>query len=230
MDPQKLYFDERLAGYCVYCGGIPETRDHVPSRVLLDDPFPPNLPVVECCTACNASFSIDEEYLACFIECVLAESTIPSNLRRPKISRILSKSAGLAKRIADAEITSDNGEKLWNPEVGRVRAIILKLARGHIAYELSSPRTDEPLRISFSPLVLLDEDVVTDFLSPVNTPFFPEIGSRDFIEETKNMTWPRSDSWQVIQEARYQYLVSQSDGDFVRILLSDYLACEVKWG
>jgi len=229
MDPRQLYIDERLTGYCVYCGGIPETRDHVPSRVLLDDPLPSNLPVVECCAACNASFSMDEAYLACFIECILAGSTIPSNLKRPKISRILSESAGLAKRIADAEITSDSGEKLWNPEIERVRAIILKLARGHIAYELSLPRTDEPLSISFAPLVLLDEEVVADFLSPVDTPFWPEIGSRAFIKETKNMTWPRSDNWQVIQKARYQYLVSQSDGNFVRILLSDYLACEVRW-
>lgn len=229
MDPRQLYIDERLTGYCVYCGGIPETRDHVPSRVLLDDPFPSNLPVVECCAACNASFSMDEAYLACFIECILAGSTLPSNLKRPKISRILSESAGLSKRIADAEINSDSGEKLWNPEIERVRAIILKLARGHIAYELSLPRIDEPLSISFAPLILLDEEVVTDFLSPVDTPFWSEIGSRAFIKETKNMTWHRSDNWQVIQKARYQYLVSQSDGDFVRILLSDYFACEVRW-
>lgn len=229
MDPRQLFSDERLTGFCVYCGGTPETRDHVPSRVLLDDPFPSNLPVVECCAACNASFSMDESYLACFIECVLAGSTIPGNLKRQKIARILSKNAGLAKRIADSEMVSNKDKKLWSPEIERVRAVILKLARGHIAYELSLPRTDEPLSISFAPLVSLDEEVVADFLSPVDTPFWPEIGSRAYIKEVKKMTWPRSDNWQVIQPGRYQYLVSQADGDFVRILLSDYLACEVKW-
>jgi hypothetical protein len=229
MDPRQLYSDKRLTGFCVYCGGIPETRDHVPSRVLLDEPFPQNLPVVECCADCNAGFSMDEAYLACFIECVLSGSTIPSNLKREKISRILSESTWLAKRIADSERTSDSGEQLWSPEIERVRAVLLKLARGHIAYELSLPRTEEPLSINFAPLVLLNEEVVTDFLSHINTPLWPEIGSRAFIKEIKKMTWPCSDNWQVVQQGRYQYLVSQADGDFVRILLSDYLACEVQW-
>lgn len=37
MDPRKLFVDERLLEMCAYCGGQPDTRDHVPSRVLLDD-------------------------------------------------------------------------------------------------------------------------------------------------------------------------------------------------
>ena len=57
MDPRKLFVDERMTGMCVYCGGQPDTRDHVPSRVLLDDPLPDNLPVVDACRACNESFS-----------------------------------------------------------------------------------------------------------------------------------------------------------------------------
>ncbi len=37
MDPRKLFIDERLTGMCVYCGTRPDTRDTVPSKVLLDD-------------------------------------------------------------------------------------------------------------------------------------------------------------------------------------------------
>lgn len=40
MDPRHLPVDSRLVGGCVFCGGEPGTRDHVPSKVLLDDPLP----------------------------------------------------------------------------------------------------------------------------------------------------------------------------------------------
>jgi hypothetical protein len=59
MDPKKLFIDERLKGICAYCGARPESRDHVPSRVLLDKPYPENLPVVEACFKCNGEFSAD---------------------------------------------------------------------------------------------------------------------------------------------------------------------------
>jgi hypothetical protein len=42
MDPRHLFIDERLTGRCVYCGGRPNTRDHCPSKVLLDEAFPAN--------------------------------------------------------------------------------------------------------------------------------------------------------------------------------------------
>ncbi len=64
MDPKKLFIDERLKGNCAYCGAVADSRDHIPSRVLLDEPYPENIPVAESCTKCNGGFSSDEEYLA----------------------------------------------------------------------------------------------------------------------------------------------------------------------
>jgi hypothetical protein len=212
----------------VYCGGAPETRDHVPSRVLLDDPYPKNLPVVDCCSQCNTSFSLNEEYVACFLECVLAGSVSPETIRRPKIARILSENTRLALRIANALQQAPTGEKLWEPEHERVNDVIKKLARGHIAYELSLPKLEEPITVNYEPLGLMRDDQKDQFLKAQHTPFLPEIGSRAFIRATTSGS-PRYDSWQIVQPSRYQYLVSQSNGDFVRILLSDYLACEVVW-
>jgi hypothetical protein len=43
MDPKHrpLFFDNRLGGdTCIYCGGETETREHVQSKVLLDEPYP----------------------------------------------------------------------------------------------------------------------------------------------------------------------------------------------
>jgi len=99
MDPRQLFADERLKGMCVHCGGRPHTRDHAPSKVLLDDPLPNNLPVVEACESCNTGFSQDEEYVACFVECVICGTTELSGVQRPKIKRILAERPALAARL-----------------------------------------------------------------------------------------------------------------------------------
>lgn len=65
-DPRQLFVDKCLQGICVYCGRVPDTGYHSPSKVALDAPYPENLPVVEACVGCNPSFSLDKQYLACF--------------------------------------------------------------------------------------------------------------------------------------------------------------------
>jgi len=41
--------DDRNKGFCVHCGGPSETIDHVPSKVLLDEPYPENLMAAPAC-------------------------------------------------------------------------------------------------------------------------------------------------------------------------------------
>ena len=84
MDPRHLPVDSRLIGQCVFCGGEPGTSEHVPSKILLDDPLPGDVPTVEACATCNASFSLDEEYLACFLECVLCGTADAAAVGREK--------------------------------------------------------------------------------------------------------------------------------------------------
>ena len=85
MQQLRCYGDDRNKGFCVHCGGPSETVDHVPSKVLLDEPYPENLMAASACRKCNNDFSIDEEYLACLLECVVAGSAAPKNLHRDKI-------------------------------------------------------------------------------------------------------------------------------------------------
>jgi len=130
MDPRHLFRDDRLSGICVYCGKHPDTRDHVPSKVLLDEPYPSNLSVVDACLQCNSSFSLDEQYLACLIECVIQGTSESSNLERSKVKRILNENVSLRKKLAASESTNEDGQTLWEPEKERIRNTILKLARG----------------------------------------------------------------------------------------------------
>jgi hypothetical protein len=89
MQQLRCYGDDKNKGFCVHCGGPNETVDHVPSKVLLDELYPANLMAASACRQCNNDFSIDAEYLACLLECVIAGSTTPEQLHRHKIARIL---------------------------------------------------------------------------------------------------------------------------------------------
>jgi hypothetical protein len=230
MDPRHLFADARLTGNCVYCGGVPNTQDHCPSKVLLDEPLPPQLAVVDACESCNQGFSKDELYVACLIESVVCGSAAPHDVSRPKIRRLLEENSALASALGAGQHKDSMGNLTWDIDVARVRNVLLKLARGHIAYELSLPQLDEPDRFDFAPFALLSGEQRSAFESPI--PEFtgwPEVGSRAFIRASKAFAGAGSYPWIVVQPGRYRYLVDQSDGNFVQIVLSEYLACRIGW-
>ena len=228
MDPKKLFIDDRLKGVCAYCGGIPGTRDHVPSKILLDEPYPENLPVAESCSSCNQGFSASEEYLACLIECVINGSTRPNESFRPKVAATLKARPAIANRIEAGKQVDASGNLIWQPERGRVEEVILKLARGHMAYELGIQRIDSPEVMDIFPLPSLTENQVENFFSLPSSHLYPEIGSRAFVSVCSGKQ-RAFESWLVIQDGRYQYAIGQSEGDWVKIVISNYLACHVAW-
>lgn len=235
MDPKQLFFDERLMVGCAYCGGEPLTRDHVPSKVLLDEPYPPDLPVICACERCNASFSMDEQYLACIVECALTGTAQPNGVGREKIRRILCDNPALAALVAESRNQDDRGNAYWEPNVDRVRNVVLKLARGHVAYELGSPQLGRQHRIWFTPFPAMSPTERRMFESMPGSNLWPEIGSRAFLRAFRNRSAAQQteqlqqDQWLIVQPGRYRYLASP-DGRFVRVVLSEYLACEVAWG
>lgn len=85
------------------------------------------------CEVCNNSFSLDEQYLACFITAVCCGTTDPLGVDRDKVRRLLSENPKLAERIARIRAEDRAGKLLWMLEEERVRKIVLKLARGHAA-------------------------------------------------------------------------------------------------
>ncbi len=94
MEYLQSYADSRLIAACIHCGAETKTRDHCPSRILLDEPYAANLPVVPACAKCNGGFSLDEEYFACLVECARTGSV--ESVLRPKIRWILNESPALA--------------------------------------------------------------------------------------------------------------------------------------
>ena len=232
MNPDHyLFVDERLLGSCVFCGGPPGTRDHVPSKVLLDDPLPTNLAVVESCARCNQSFSLDEEYLACFLESVLL-GACSSELMRPKIASAFRHNPKLLTQIRDSATTAEDGSILWKPSGERVRNVLLKLARGHAAFELSLPQIEEPSEVWFMPLMTLMQGERDQFelAGAGELCGWPEIGSRAFLRAAGAKPYEDSPGpWIIVQPERYRYAVEQFGGVRVQMVLSEYLACTVIW-
>jgi hypothetical protein len=229
MDPRLLFADERHAAFCIFCAAPPTTREHVASKVFLDDPLPDNLPVAHSCRSCNEGHSEDEAYVACLIECVLSGSTNPEHVHRKKVQGILRRSPALAARIARGR-SEVQDVHLWKPEEDRVRRVVLKLARGLVAYEHSEPRFDEPEEITITPLPTMSADQREYFERPLESTYFPEIGSRAFLKlETVDLSHFSESTWTVLQEGRYRYVLTQPGELVVRIVLSEYLACEIVW-
>lgn len=220
--------DNRLVGACAYCGGEGTTADHVPSRALLDEPYPDNLMVVSACRPCNSGHSLDEEYLACFIECVVSGSAEPGGVGRLKIRRSLAQNPRLAAQLAASRIGTE--PMIWKPEMERVRNVMVKLARGHTAYEFNEPQTDEPESVGFMPLPAMSNEQLEAFEDVSGSGFagWPEIGSRAFMSLVEGHPESAFGRWMTVQPGRYRYSVP--DQFAVRMVLSEYLACEVRWG
>lgn len=225
MEEMESFGDERQTAACAYCGGPWDTDDHVPSRVLLDEPYPPHLPVVGACQACNSSFSLDEEYVACLIECARVGSAEPSDRQRPKIRRILERRPKITARIAQCR-SEHEGQIVFMPEGGRVQAVVKKLAIGHALFELNERRHDEPASIIWKPLPALAPDELGAFEKPLgihDIGVWPEVGSRAMQRLALGETWV------TVQEGRYRYRAMASGNAVVRIVMSEYLYCEVVW-
>jgi len=226
----KCYGDSRNKGFCIHCGGPNETDDHLPSKVLLDEPYPENLMVCPSCLTCNSSLSLHEVYLACLLECVLAGEVDPSKLLRAKIAKVLAQNESLSERLRKAKSEGDGGP-VWRVENDRVTAVVLKLARCHGAYEYNEPRLRNPDYMSIKPLVTMRdgergafEDCATDFVMGL-----PEVGSRAMQRLLVVGSDVYQEGWLVVQDGNYRFRVSQEEGLIVKIVLRECLACHVVW-
>src|SRR5438876_6029031 len=223
----RTYGDERELASCAYCGGETGTRDHCPSRVLLDEPYPDNLAVVPACAECNSRFSADEEYFACLVGCALSGSTDPSKIHRPKIRRILTHKPALRSRLEQARVSSQEGT-LFRPEQERVTAVIAKLAQGHALFELHQSCRETPGAIELKPLDVMTQIERDEFEYPAPPLLWPEVGSRA-MQRLVVGGIGREAAWIDVQEGLYRFQASPADGVEIRIVINEYLACRVHW-
>ncbi|HDR8993307.1 MULTISPECIES: hypothetical protein [Burkholderia cepacia complex] len=229
MQQLRCYGDDRNKGFCVHCGGPSETVDHVPSKVLLDEPYPENLMAASACRKCNNSFSLDEEYLAGLLECVIAGDTAPEKLHRAKIGRVLHENPSLLTRLQRARTDGAEGP-VWAAENDRVRRVVLKLARCHASFELNEPQLNEPTRLGIVPLPLMTDDERAAFERDDNEfDVWPEVGSRAMQRVLVAGSDAFVEGWLIVQDGNYRFRTSQTNGLTIKMVLREYLGCEVVW-
>jgi len=227
MEYLDSYADSRLLASCIYCGAQTETRDHCPSRVLLDEPYPENLPVVPACLDCNGGFSLDEEYFACVVECARAGAI--DKVKRTKVARLLADNLSLAARLSAASVARGQGNPGLNVEMPRVTNVVLKLARGHAAYEAAEILRHAPSHILIDPLSTLAPHARRHFETVPGTSVWPEVGTRAMQRLLVCGEDVTSEGWIEVQPNGYRYFVIAAGSVMVRIVVSEYLACEVIW-
>ena len=229
------YSDQRNKAWCVHCrSGLPEvgiSRDHVPSKALLEKPYPSQLPTIPICKQCNEDFARDEEYFAAFVGCVLSGSTDPQAQSDPRAARILDRSPGLRDSIerskVEYETRGGSTQKLWTPKDDRLKRVIVKNARGHALYEYGKPMLEEPSSVWYSPILAMTEDQHRMYFHADESDVVPEVGSRML---TRVVTGEGLvDGWVEVQKGVYRYSLVQLGSVTVRSVIREYLATEVLW-
>ena len=115
---------------CVFCGRPSSTKDHIPSKCLLEKPYPPNLHTVISCRNCNLSFSTDEEY---FLHILVEISLNPILLYKKQsgsVFRARLRSPKLKDRITNSFFDGTDGRRYIQPEYERINKVIEKNALG----------------------------------------------------------------------------------------------------
>lgn len=230
MQRLESFADKRLLARCIFCRGGTESKEHVPSKVFLDKPHPENHPTINICNNCNSGFSLDEQYVACLIECACIGSADPDNIQREKIKKTLKRSPALATKLQHAFIAKGAGKEI-SIEEKRLKNVIMKIARGLVAYELEEPTLYSPTSFEIAPLQCLSLKTREAFEAPVKSSMWPEIGSRAMLRMVLIDDNNRSyiNEWIELQPGRFRYLTSVGRGISIRFVISEYLACEVLW-
>lgn len=228
MRARNNYADKRQISYCAYCRGETGTRDHVPSKVFLDKPYPENLPLVFACYDCNQSFSLDEEYVACLIECAKSNSLEIDKLERDYIKTIFQRKPALLKRIQDASECINDILSI-KIEEERLSNVLSKLVKGHLLFEFNFPINDEQIEITYFPLNILKEEERTlfDEKTAIELTKMPEVGCR----ACENLYIINEQiiclTWNIVQSGLYRYIVGYNNSSYiVRIVIGEYFACE----
>ncbi len=219
-------FDKTL---CLYCEGSADSKEHVPSRIFLNKPYPENLPTVPACKKCNESYSLDEEYLACIIECARCGTIEVDKLERDKIKKILNRKTALYEKVKDSFLTKDNN-LFVNIEANRVNNILIKLAQGHILYEFNQYVKDVS-HINIMSFADLSISEINYFNENEECTIAPDLGCRamdeGFYVMCSDTTANGITSWQYVGNESYRYLTYYDEGHRVKIVIAEFLACEV---
>ena len=218
--------------YCIYCGDVAETRDHVPSKTFLLEPYPDNLPTISACERCNNGFSSDESYVASYIN-VLREKLDPKFCNE-KTYKALKRDRRL-KDLLDSQINIVDQKIHFSFDKGKFENVIIKLAKGHAGFEFDHIDLDGVPTLWYDWKFNLDENEIGNFNRIPSLDIMPEAGARVSNRIVVGTNPENGESiifldWVDVQQGIYRYLV-YFDEDYnisVKICICELLFCIIK--
>jgi hypothetical protein len=102
-----------------------------------------------------------------------------------------------------------------------------EMARGDAAYELNEPTPYEPAALMYSPIHVMSDMDRERFEHPPTYRVWPEVGGRG--SQRTAVEFPGPVAWLTVQPGAYRYMTVVGDDILVRIVITKYLACEVRW-
>lgn len=209
---------------CCYCGECADTVDHVPSKILLDEPYPENLPDVPCCRKCNEQFSLDEEYVAVLLECVRWQTFNPKQFQRNKVRKIVEHTPALLETVKETVHTLLDGHFSIHLDNARLNKVLTKLIGGHLRYEgLDQLFLHEGLEIRFYQNIHANPDFYRKFYAPITSSLLPDVGSRALIAMMEQGCVDAP--WLTVQPKVYDYCVAPDNSE-VRIIIHDFFGVQ----
>lgn len=217
---------------CIYCGSPATTREHVPSKAFLQEPYPDNLPTVPACFACNNGYSEDENYVSCFLD--ILKSRIYSEQEQTN-ARITNDKK--LENILQEQIKTEDEKVFYQLDKQRFDRILLKLARGHAGFEYDYVDFDNTrTKIWYEFLFNINRDTLISFETIPETDIAPEVGSRGITTPFIIQNIATGDAigfsaWNEVQENRYRYQVSHNENGniIVKIVIFEFLYCVVEF-
>jgi hypothetical protein len=243
----RIVYDANRYCECIYCGKPADSREHIPSKVFLEKPYPDNLFLVPACKKCNNSFSADELYTWFIIQTLkklyYENKYIESKMVKRRFKNhpvIIAKVNEDLREFLKEIIDRTKGNDIYNYKSKRIERILEKLAVGHSVFELSEGYyiEDEEWSVSniayaFAPS--LSQNEIDDFEQAIDisNQLLPEIGSRvyDHIYVVQAMTSNENIGfqfvmldWVDIQEEKYRYICANSVNEIVvKIVIDEFL-------
>lgn len=220
---------------CIYCGNPATTREHVPSKAFLTEPYPENLATIPACFECNNGFSNDEKYISCFLD-VLKEMVYPQYKRKDSTQKLLEKDKKL-KSLLDEQIRVSDGKIYYSIDEERLCRILIKLAKGHAGFEFDETcNSYSNISIQYNFSFNMNEDDIAWYeeLEPMEK--LPELGSRSYTLPVLVACDSNEDKsvfslWNEVQQENYRYQVScnRTGGICIKIVIYEMLYCRVEF-
>lgn len=232
----RVTFSRKGLHFCIYCGKPSNTREHCPSKVFLEKPYPDDLPVLPACFECNNSFSSDELYTKMYMDSIGYSSGFYNNIS-PLLKKHMSENTAFNDAKRDYEYYIENG---FFPENNKILRILTKLAICHLVYELYECYSIEGCEVQPSMIkytFLLDKNVSS---SQIKEPIIlehslPMVGTRVYnhIFVCEPITsHPLAEpilimEWTDVQQYCYVTWMDSDESFKVRLLINDLLYAEI---